>query len=176
VDQVLASHEENLVLVGSPTGEGCSRLLFGYNEPADVVDVLKLADPPVDLPYSWVLDRESIETGEVAGRFVEGRKRIVRRPNWKIQSGRRDRRSYVPQVDSREGGLLVDDYLLVTRAPNYLCAAALGRGHSIINFGGTHGIGTKAIDLLLRDRKVLSELGRKSAVRAWLDPAGPVRR
>ena len=159
-DSVHGDCECDLVLVGSPTAEGCSRIVFGYTSPSDDSDSLILANPPVDLPYYWILDKRSISPNATAARFVEGKGR-VRRPNWRIEGHVGAGHLYVPTVDVTEENLLCDDYLLISRVRNYLSTEALDSGKTILTFGGAHGVGTKAIDLLLRDRRLLSELGSK---------------
>ena len=155
-DSVEGNFERDLVLVGSPVAEGCSRIVFGYEPQPNDTDSLLLADPPVDLPYYWVLDRGRVEA--TAARVVAG-KGVRTRPNWRIQSTLGAGRLYIPRVDS--GGLLEDDYLLITRVRNYLSANALQTDKTIVTIGGTHGTGTKAIEVLLREQTVLSELSNK---------------
>lgn len=78
---------------------------------------------------------------------------MVERPNWRIAG---PERSHVPRVD--EDGVLLEDYLLVTKLRNYLSPVALDDGRAVISFGGTHGTGTRALGLIFRDRDVLGEL------------------
>jgi hypothetical protein len=61
-----------------------------------------------------------------------------------------------PQVN--ENAFLRTDYLLVTVAPNLINRASFHRGDKIIVFGGTHGPGTRAVDLLFRDEPNLRRL------------------
>lgn len=49
-DEIRAHVTHDLVLIGSPTAEGLSRVLFGY-VPDGEADSLTLGDAPVDLPY-----------------------------------------------------------------------------------------------------------------------------
>jgi hypothetical protein len=41
---------------------------------------------------------------------------------------------------------------------NYLSADALDMGHYIVSFGGTHGTGTRALELLYRNRGILRKV------------------
>jgi hypothetical protein len=107
---------------------------------------------PLDLPYRWILSKNEVDDTAVARRFVAGRG-MVERPNWRISG---PGRIYVPRVD--EDGVLMDDYLLVTRVRNYLSRNAIDEGHSITSFGGTHGTGTRALELLFRDKDILSRI------------------
>jgi hypothetical protein len=127
-DEVLTDSAHDLALIGSPTAEGVSRLLFGYSSDGDP-DSLAWDQVPLDLPYRWILSKNAVDDAAVARRFVAGRG-MVERPNWRITG---PDRIYVPKVD--EYGVLLDDYLLVTRVRNYLSRAAIDEGHFITSFG-----------------------------------------
>jgi hypothetical protein len=155
--------DSSLLLFGSPTSEGLSRAVFGYSEIADR-EGLSLESPQFDLAYAWELDPEQLGDGRV-GRFVPG-KGLVERPPWRINNLRGgDVRQFTPQADSE--GLICNDYLLITRIPNFLSADAESRGQFIVSFGGAHGTGTRAVDLLFQDRnlmsRVIEELKRRYA-------------
>jgi len=144
----------NLVLIGSPTAEGLSRPLFGYEPDVDP-DSLALIQAPVDLPIRWVLSKSQIDEHARAKRFVAGRG-LVSRPNWRIDAGDR---LYVPEVDVF--GFISMDYLVVTRLRNYLSTQALDQGKYIISFGGAHGTATRAIEILLRDHETLRKISER---------------
>ena len=153
-DEILTHGEHDMALIGSPTAEGLSRLLFGYSPDGDP-DSLALDQVPLDLPYRWVISKSDVADAAVARRFVPGRG-LVERPNWRVSA---PDRIYVPKVD--EYGLLLDDYLLVTKVRNYLSRDATDGGFSIISFGGTHGTGTRALELLFKDRSLLADIAGK---------------
>jgi hypothetical protein len=150
-DEILTHASHDLALIGSPTAEGLSRLLFGYVPDGDP-DSLALDQVPLDLPYRWVISKNEVADSAVARRFVAGRG-VVERPNWRIAA---PDRIYVPRVD--EDGLLLEDYLLVTKVRNYLSSASIDEGHFIISFGGSHGTGTRALELLFKDQMVLTDI------------------
>ncbi|ARP68902.1 hypothetical protein LK07_02935 [Streptomyces pluripotens] len=150
--RVEARLDDSLVLVGSPTSEGISRLIFGYTEAMDVEDSLILDTPPLDLPFRLILDRSQIPERALARRFVEDRGATAR-PNWRIES---ESRAFIPELG--EDGWLRTDYLLVTRLRNFLTADGFAQGHSLVSVAGTHGVGTRALSLLLRDRALLKEI------------------
>lgn len=154
--------DHSLLLFGSPTSEGLSRIVFGYEEIAGV-EGLDLRDPPLDLRYAWELNPESVGEGKV-GRYVPG-KGLVERPLWQIKDLQRPAAGRL--IPESNNGLLSEDYLLVTRMRNFLSAEALDSGKFVVSFGGAHGTGTRAVELLIRDKRlmttVLEELKSKQA-------------
>lgn len=151
---IRAALSTNLVLIGSPTAEGLSRPAFGYEPDVDE-DSLTLNQPPIDLPFKWVISKTLIDERAIARRYVAG-KGLVARPNWRIET---NKQIYMPEVDS--SGYLSIDYLLVTRLRNYLSNEALDEGRYIVSFGGAHGTATRAIEILLRDRETLRRIGER---------------
>jgi len=151
-DTVSADLGQHLVLVGSPTSEGISRLLFGYTTERDSGDGLVLQSAPVDLPYRFVLSHEQVPERAVARRYIEGSGQVDR-PNWRIET---DGQTHIPEVDN--DGWLRTDYLLVTRLRNFLTAEGFAQGHSVTSIAGTHGVGTHALGLLLRDNAALRSI------------------
>jgi hypothetical protein len=154
-DSVSAELEHNLVLIGSPTAEGLSRIIFGYRQDGEDTDSLAAENSPIDLPYRWVISKARVDERAVARRFVAGRG-LVKRPNWRITG---PDRIYVPRVD--DNGMLEEDYLLVTKVRNYLSTGAVDAGHYIISFGGAHGTGTRALELLYRNKLILRNVAQQ---------------
>lgn len=146
--------DNSLLLFGSPTSEGLSRVVFGYSELAGR-EGLSWDDPPLDLAYAWELDPERVGDGRV-GRYVPD-KGLVERPPWQIR-GLRGRHAtwLVPETDSE--GLIQEDYLLVTRTRNFLSSEAESQGQFLVSFGGAHGTGTRAVNLLFRDKRLLGRV------------------
>ena len=160
VDSVWGSLHENLVLIGSPTSEGVSRLVFGYEARDGRSDeLIRRTDAPLDLPFTMTLDRGDMAIGSTARRIVAGRGDVAR-PNWRITG---PHGTYVPEVDS--DGWLQTDYLIVTRMPNFLTPAGLEQGRHIVSLAGAHGTGTRAVDRLVSDRSLLRKLGDSSVGR-----------
>jgi hypothetical protein len=155
--------ESSLLLVGSPISDALSRTIFGYSEIAGR-EGLSLDGPQFELFYAWDLDPERVGNGQVR-RFVAG-KGLVERPPWQIRDLRGGAAPrFVPRTNSE--GLLVEDYLLVTRLPNFLSPNAESKGQFLVSFGGAHGTGTRAIKLLFKNKKlmahVVTELKSKNA-------------
>jgi hypothetical protein len=133
---------QSVVIVGSPTSEGLSRPLFGYEPDGESGDYLEFTDPPVDLPFRWELSRNSIGQNSTVLSSVRGR--VLERPNWYVK-GPGNNEVFIPE--SRNDRYLVRDYLLITRVPNYMTSEGFESGRYILSLGGTHGIGTRAVEL-----------------------------
>ncbi|MBP2339004.1 hypothetical protein JOF41_005182 [Saccharothrix coeruleofusca] len=142
---------DSVLLVGGPAWEGVTRAVFGYEQAGRGLACKGLG---VELPYRWHVDAEAIHAKAV--RFVKTPKgfRTEEEPNWGIV-GPRGRR-YFPTVG--HDGFLVTDYLLLTKLPNFLGEESYGSEQVIVNFGGAHGIGQRAAELLLSRRDVVRKV------------------
>lgn len=150
----VSAPDNSLLLFGSPTSEGLSRVVFGYSElPGQ--DGLSWDDPPLDLAYAWELDPGRVGDALI-GRFVQGRG-LIKRPPWQIRDLRGGSSpQLVPEADSE--GLIREDYLLITRTRNFLSADTEHRGQFLVSFGGAHGTGTRAVNLLFHDRRLMARV------------------
>jgi hypothetical protein len=153
LEDIEADLNEGMVLIGSPEAEALTRLLFGYRKLPGHLGVEYLGGV-IDLPYRWQEDTRYISAQ--CQRFVRGRG-LVSRPNWPIidNSGSAPKSVY-PIVTN--DGFLDSDFLLITRVPNFLTSRAQQSGRFIVSVAGVHGVGTRAIGLALRSRKVLTEI------------------
>jgi hypothetical protein len=79
--------------------------------------------------------------------------------NWSILDLRRSgaKKIFAPTINRNK--YLESDFLLVTVLPNILDKES-HQTNKIIIFGGTHGIGTRALSLLLRDQELLAHIGK----------------
>ena len=150
-DSAVGPLNGDLYLIGAPSSEGLSRAVFGYFPDSEGPDSLSIDNPPLPLPFRWVLSLSSVDPTHTAARFVAGKGR-VERVNWRIAG---PEGPFVPDVG--DDGLLASDYLLVTRVRNFL-STRLDR--YVTSVAGLHGTGTRAIELLLRDTTALRRLGR----------------
>ncbi len=147
LEQLSVPLGQSQVRFGSPTSDGGTRVLFGYGGEGESNRLIRKVEP-FEMPFRWELE----DVGErLAYRYVRGKGKVGR-PLWRIVGGK-DNTPYAPEP--REDGLLKTDYLLVTRVPNYLGDGRLA-GKFIVNFGGAHGTGTRAVELLVGNRKELA--------------------
>jgi hypothetical protein len=161
-ENVRVELESDMLLFGSPASEGLSRVIFGYSL-AFRDDRLPSEQQPFEMRYRWKLDGDLLR-GQPVRRYVRGRSDVSERPPWVIE--RLDGKGKVPfykPAPYRDGplaGFLEDDYLLVTKVPNFLTDAYTD-GSCIISFGGAHGTATRAVRLLLNDRPALQDIARR---------------
>lgn len=157
--EIYSPLSDNIVAIGSPEAEVLTQILFGYDRIEG--SGLHYSGDTIDLPYRWLENSSEVST-EYLRPGDSGEDQW--RPNWPIVSeiGAKQRKLY-PEVG--KDGRLRSDYLLITRVPNYL-GDGVGLGRSFISIAGSHGIGTKAIKLFVRNKyilaKVWSELGGPS--------------
>lgn len=156
VDEVSVRLDDGLVLIGSPEAEAVTRLVFGYVQYASGQGMRYVGDT-IDLPYRWQEDPGEVRAD--CARYVPGRGLVVR-PNWPIIA-QVDRHPRTMFPTTRNDGLLENDFLLITKVPNFLTVEALHSGRSIISIAGSHGTGTRAIDLVLRSRPMLTEISAR---------------
>jgi hypothetical protein len=149
----------NLLVLGSPSTNALTTLTFQYNpNPAgQSFGFCRQEDPQFELPFDFFMDGQYlVEQGavykrKVIGTFKEG-------PNWGIRNNSNGD-IILPNVDS--DGLITNDYLLVTVLPNIYDVAG-NTDSRLVFFGGAHGTGTKAIDLLFQNKKLLESLVTKT--------------
>jgi hypothetical protein len=158
---------QSQVRFGSPTSDGGTRILFGYGEEGENNRLIRTTEP-LELPFYWELE----DVGDdLAFRFVRGKGKVGR-PLWRIVESR-TAHSHIPEIDSEK--MLKTDYLLVTRVRNYLSEGWLA-GKFVTSFGGAHGTGTRAAELLAADRRELAKVRvalRELAKQAGLQQEAP---
>lgn len=143
--------DTNLIAVGSPISDPIAQLGFQYY--GSHYDLGLVPNRVIDLPFDYVLDRNYIGyTTTLAKRYVAGEIREM--PNWALRKGS----ELIPPPILGKGGWIESDYLLITRIPNILSQQAFVSGGELLIIGGTHGIGTEAIGLLLKDTARLTRI------------------
>jgi hypothetical protein len=152
--------EGTLVALGSPMSNFLSRAILAYQFVSSNPDdgIKRDKDKSFfELPFEYVMDATQLRTaGAMANRMVDGKVHSV--PNWSIWSAA-EKNMLVPSVD--DSGQLQSDYLLVTVLPNIFSRRSYEAGDRIVIFGGTHGVATKAVELLFRDSELLGHLRDK---------------
>jgi hypothetical protein len=140
---------QSQVRFGSPTSDGGARVLFGYGKEGESNRLIRTVEP-IELPFYWELE----DVGDdLAFRFVRGKGKVGR-PLWRIVESP-SKHSHIPEISSE--GMLKTDYLLVTRVRNYFSEGWLA-GKFVTSFGGAHGTGTRAVELLAGDRRELAKV------------------
>ncbi len=156
VASIALSLNDSLLLIGSPESEAITRLMLGYSSRSDGAGMSRWTQPPVDVPYSFLEDSTVVTA--TSSRFAPGRG-LQTRPNWPIVANlNRSEQLLFPTVDKL--GLMSSDYLLITRMRNFLTTNAYQSGRTLTSIAGSHGIGTRAIQLLMRDKKSLALIHR----------------
>lgn len=158
---IQAALSNDMLLFGSPASEGLSRVVFGYSLYSRG-EFVPFEQPLFDMAYRWELDEASVR-GRPVRRYVRGRPDAPLRPPWAIRNLAGNGKSLIykpePYRDGPLEGFLKDDYLLITRVPNFLTDAYCD-GSSIISFGGAHGTATRAVKLLLKSKRALQDIAR----------------
>ncbi|MBQ0897009.1 hypothetical protein KBX37_28640 [Micromonospora sp. U56] len=146
--------ERNLVVIGSPEAAPLARLAFGYRRIHSAAGFEYVGDT-VDLPYRWHEDPRDLHG--TCQRLVADHGWVTR-PNWPLvaRTDVRTTRRLAPRVDNE--GKLSTDWLLISVMPNFFTRKALDEGKTIVSVGGTHGTGTRALKLFLRDPKALRQV------------------
>lgn len=149
----------SFVCTGSPVSNAWSRLFLEYNyinrgNPAQ--GLTRIEKPRIDLPFAFELSQETIRHVAKQARHQTEIGRSV--SNWSI----RTRSGHVLSPDTKNR---TSDFLLVTRIPNWREERSPHSDfkNTITIFGGTHGVGTAAVRLLLQDSKLLTKVIMKTS-------------
>lgn len=144
---------EGFVLIGSPEAEAITRLVFGY-ESRGAGRGMRHIGVGIPFPFRWEEDDSLVKASYK--KYVPERG-LVERRNWPVLDQRGDSiRSIFPRLDNK--GMLTSDLLLISKIPNFLTVDSFQSGRSIVSVAGTHGVGTRAIELLLRNRKLMAQI------------------
>jgi hypothetical protein len=144
--------EDNLVLIGSPESEPLTRLLFGY-EVLPNGRGLRYRDDTVPLIYRWDEERRAAET--LMCLHVRPHGVIAARPNWPLVHDTGELHKIPVRLNN---GYLAEDFLLITRIPNFITDTAWDSGAGIINISGLHSVGTRALGMVLDDGALVADI------------------
>lgn len=144
------------LISGSPVSNATTRYLFefDYVDPNDkMAGLARVSDPVFETDFEFLLEKDALAklgiSEKVGKRGISG--------NWSIANTRSGKLYSSKTKDGR----LMSDYLLVTRLPNVFDKASYERNDALFVFAGTHGIGTKATDILLKDKILLDQLYKR---------------
>jgi hypothetical protein len=151
---------ENYVLIGGPRSEPLTQLVFGYE--SGPKRMTYTGGLPVR--YRWDCDISTRVPKDVFHRRPGGRE--TRTLNWSIVDERDGYHLWPATATNAWTGnkaFLASDYLLITRLPNFFTPDAYSLGRTIVSIGGTHGIGTRGISLLLKSAEYVQHLLSESS-------------
>ena len=138
---------------GSPVSNALSRyvLQFDYIDTTDRNEgLLRAEDPVFETEYEFILAKNALNEMGIS----EPIGKSGTTGNWSIVN----RRTGDLYAAESRGGRLLSDFLLVTCLPNIFDRESYENGEGVFLLAGAHGVGTKAVDLLLRDSSLLFKL------------------
>ena len=145
-----SSPDSHLFLLGDPQSNALSRLVLCHEEDQDGIITLE-RDPLYQPRYSYATYPPDSYEGPKTKRYVGGQ--VQERPIYEIRD-HESGKSYASN-DVIPGEWLNNEYLLVTRVINTWSLKTVESGKIATVFAGLHGTGTRAIDLLFSDEKLL---------------------
>lgn len=151
-DTVTIDLDDDIVLIGSPEAEPLTRLLFGYEALPDAYGMTYRGDT-LPLIYRWEEEWESAKHANCFQRRANGS--IAVRPNWPLVKMCPKKITLYPRL---AGDFLLEDFLIITKVPNFLTEEAWQRGRAILSVAGLHSTGTRAAALALEDERLLEDL------------------
>lgn len=142
----------DIIAMGSPVSDPVARLNMEYEGESRYTQ-RRNSDPLIDLPITYEIGF-SLRTGEGAPvkRYVAGKQHDKPNTTLRIEG------EFLPPPKLDRNGWLQSDYLLITRMPNILNRKAFFSSSEVLIIGGTHGVGTEAIDLLVNDVNLLKDV------------------
>lgn len=150
----------SFMCAGSPVSNAWARTFLEYNyvdRTRPNLGLKRYEGATVRLPFEFVLDRETIN--RVAKLTVHRTEKGRSVPNWSIRT--RSGNVLTPNTKDRER-----DFLVISRIPNWKERRRPRFGHfknTVTILGGTHGVGTSAVRLLLADNDLLGKILLTSA-------------
>jgi hypothetical protein len=133
-----------MVLIGGPTTEVVSRAVYGYAADYRTRSIHYLGGV-VNLPFVWRTDANHVHC---VVRSSSDMPEHQQSPAWHlIDQSTRPATVWYPEVTT--GGILEQDFLLITSTPAYYSRTAVERGKRLISIAGCHGAGTRAAVRLL---------------------------
>ncbi|MBI2174555.1 MAG: hypothetical protein HYU33_05105 [Candidatus Omnitrophica bacterium] len=147
--------------------DSASRDLLGYRgRPGH----LRRGGFPIHLPVEFIMDSDQLLDKRPAKRFT-GDNNIKRAsPNWTLKV----KDEVLPQPKLSRGGLLCNDYLVISRIPNFTSMRAFRERNEALIIAGTHGPGTEAIQLLINDLEKLTKIQQLRAHSSFFQALIPV--
>lgn len=155
-DEIPQTLEGISLISGSPVSNATSRYLFefDYVDPSDKMAGLTRSSSPIfETDFEFLLEKDALSKLGISDRI--GTRGIT--GNWSIVN----KKTGDIFASTIQNGRLTSDYLLVTRLPNVFDKQSYEKNEALYVLAGAHGVGTKAVDLLLRDEPLLRKLDQR---------------
>ncbi len=171
--------KEQYVLIGGPVSTPLIRKVWQYESPHMDDTSLQITDDPLlPLPYSFLINNKDDRMDgmeHVSWNFADGSGEVADSPNRLLLNRRRTDQLIKPKlskefhfIKGKKIFLPYENYLIITRLPNFLSEKFDGRypdlWGSLVSIQATHGIGTRAVGLLLTHKGKDPLLEMKRAV------------
>lgn len=149
-------HKGNLICLGSPMSNYVSKEIMGYRKIStdSSTGLERIQDhSPFEFRFEYIFDSAYLmKEGAITKRFVGNKEHVV--PNWSIKDNKTGR----ILVPNTVGQNLTSDFLLISVLPNIFDRKAYDKRQKVVIFGGTHGVGTKSIEILFKDKTILKAI------------------
>jgi hypothetical protein len=139
----------NLLILGSPVANVTAAAVMGRNGSSFLFE--KRSDGAV-LKFPFYLDVDASEEEFQSGAH-RSRGSWDKAPVWQLKG--RGNALIAPRI---KDGQPIEDRILISSMPNFLNRGAFEAGHRLTIFSGAHGVGTRALQLVIRDERMIQEL------------------
>lgn len=153
------NHEGNLICLGSPMSNYISKQIMSYRNVSEnnMLDgLIRIQDKsPFDLRFEYIFETAHLMKEGITRRYVGSKEHGV--PNWSV----RDNQTNDILIPKTIENNLSSDFLLISVLPNIFSQKAYSNKQRVIVIGGTHGVGTKSIELLFKNKTILETIVKK---------------
>jgi hypothetical protein len=155
----IPSWEGSFVCAGSPVSNAFTRTFFEYvyiDETRPALGLRRLESPALNLPFQFEL-RTNVLGGLMTSLPHAGTEPEKLRRNWSIRH--QNGHLFIPNVRDKL------DFLLISRIPNWIEQRVPHSDfkNNVTIIGGTHGVGTSSLGLLLDDLDLLKKILLKTS-------------
>lgn len=142
----------NYICIGSPTTNLLTRYILQYKLDSQY-NLLRSQEPVIGIEYEYVFDKNFMRMHGIVDHYMDCDGKLV--PNWSLRNTKTNVIT-TPLIDDNKK--LSNDYLLITVIPNLLTPKAIEYGKKIIIIAGTHAVGTNALDIVFKNKKIMRNI------------------